>query len=271
VGRVSAGWHLAKLSLRVVRSDASLSVIVVLGGIASGSVALAFLVPAAVAYSIDQTWLAVVVGAVGIYLATVAATYFAVALAAAAAEVLDGRDATVRGGMAVAGGRVGVILGWALVLTTVNLVLQVLRERAGPLGGLLLGAAAVAWSLATLLVVPVLALEGLGPRAALERSTSLFRQKWGEQLAGAASIGILFALLGVVPAVVLMCIGFATGSAPVAIALLVLAILIAVAAGILGNAARAVFAVALYRYATGVGGTGPFTEQDLERAVVRKA
>jgi hypothetical protein len=52
--------------------------------------------------------------------------------------------------------------------------------------------------------------------------------------------------------------------------LLVLAILIAVAAGILGSAARAVFAVALYRYATGAGATGPFTEQDLERAVVRK-
>jgi hypothetical protein len=205
-----------------------------------------------------------------VYLATVAATYFAVALAAAAAEVLDGRDATVRGGMAVAGRRVGAVLGWALVLTTVNLVLQLLRQRAGLLGTVLLGAAAVAWGLATLLVVPVLAFEAVGPLAALQRSTSLFRQKWGEQLAGAASIGLLFALLGVVPATALMVIGLSTGSEPAALAFLVVAILIVVAASIVGSASRAVFAVALYRYATGIGATGPFTEHDLERAVIRK-
>jgi hypothetical protein len=199
VGRIAAGWGLAKLSLRVVASDGSLSVLVVLGGIASGAVALAFLAPAAVAYSIDERWLAAIIGGLGVYLSTVAATYFAVALAAAAAEVLDGRDATVRGGMAVASRCVGAILGWALVLTTVNLVLQALRDRAGLLGNLLLGAAAVGWGLATLLVVPILALEGLGPFAALTRSTALFREKWGEQLAGAASIGVLFTVLGVVP------------------------------------------------------------------------
>jgi hypothetical protein len=270
VGRIAAGWHLAKLSLGVVRGDASLSVLVVLGGIASGAVALAFFAPAAVAYSIDETWLAVVIGAVGIYLATVVATYFAVALAAAAADVLDGRDATIRSGLAVASRRAGPILGWALVLTTVNVVLQALRERAGPLGYLLLGAAAVAWGLATLLVVPVLALEGIGPLAALGRSTSLFRQKWGEQLAGAASIGILFTVLAVVPGVLLVCLGLATGSSAIAVALIVVAVLIAIVAGILGTAARAVFAVALYRYAAGTGGTGPFTERDLESAVARR-
>jgi len=32
VGRIAAGWHLAKLSLRVVWSDGSLSALVVLGG-----------------------------------------------------------------------------------------------------------------------------------------------------------------------------------------------------------------------------------------------
>lgn len=271
MGRIAAGWHLAKLSLGVVRRDVSLSVLAVLGGIASAAVALAFLTPAAVAYSIDETWLAAVIGAVGVYLSTVAATYFAVALAAAAAEVLDGRDATVRGGLAVASRRVGPILGWALVLTTVNVVLQALRERAGPLGALLLGAAAVAWGLATLLVVPVLALEGVGPLAALGRSTSLFRQRWGEQLAGAASIGILFTSLGVVPAALLVCLGAASGSTAVAVTLVAVAVLIAVVAGILGSAARSVFAVALYRYAAGEGATGPFTVRDLESAVVRRA
>ena len=128
----------------------------------------------------------------------------------------------------------------------------------------------MAWGLATFLVVPIVALEGLGPLAALDRSASLFRQKWGEQLVGTASIGLLFALLGTLPAVALMFLGFASGSGTLAIALVVVGVLIAVAAGVLGSAARAVFSVALYRYASGTGATGPFTEDDLEGAVGRK-
>ena len=89
VGRIARGWYLATVSLRVVRSDGTLSVLVVLGGIASGATALGFLVPAAVAYSIEETWLAGIVAVVGVYLATLVATYFAVALAAASAEVLE--------------------------------------------------------------------------------------------------------------------------------------------------------------------------------------
>ena len=270
MGRIARGWYLATVSLRVVRSDGTLSVLVVLGGIASGATALGFLVPATVAYSIEESWLAAVVAVVGVYLATLVATYFAVALAAASTEVLDGRNATVGGATAVASARLGAIAGWALVLTTVNLVIQALRSRAGIIGSLLLGAATVAWGLATFLVVPIVALEGLGPLAALDRSASLFRQKWGEQLVGTVSIGVLFALLGTVPAVALMFLGFASGSGTLAVALVVVGVLFAVVAGVLGSAARAVFSVALYRYASGTGATGPFTERDLESAVARK-
>jgi hypothetical protein len=271
VGRIAAGWGLAKLSLRVVWSDGSLTALVVLGGLASGAVALAFLAPAAVAYSIDERWLAAIIGRswrLPLHRGR------DVLRGGARGGGLGGARRPRRdgpGGMAVASRCVGAILGWALLLTTVNLVLQALRDRAGLLGNLLLGAAAVAWGLATLLVVPILALEGLGPVGALSRSTALFRERWGEQLAGAASIGVLFAVLGVVPAVVLMAIGFASGSNVVAIALLVVAVLVAVVVGVLGSAARAVFAVALYRYAAGAGATGPFTERDLEGAVLRKS
>jgi hypothetical protein len=270
VGRIAAGWHLAKLSLRVVRSDASLTALVVLGGIAAGAVGLSFLVPALVAHQIDENVLAVILAAIGVYLATLVATYFAVALAAAVGDVLDGRDATVRGGLTAASRVAGPIAGWALVLTTVNLVLQMLRERAGILGSLLLGAATVAWGLATFLVVPILALEGLGPLAALERSAALFREKWGEQLVGTASIGLLFTVIGTLPAFALLALGLASGSTAVAVVCIALGLLIAVAAGVLGSAARAVFAVALYRYASGAGPTGPFGASDLELAVARR-
>ena len=250
--------------------DGSLVTLVVLGGIASGAVGLSFLVPAAIAHGIDENALAVVLAVVGVYLTTLVGTYFAVALAAAAATVLDGRDATVRDAMSVASRSTGPIAGWALVLTTVNLVLQLLRGRAGLLGSLLLGAATVAWGLATFLVVPLLALEGLGPLQALERSAALFRAKWGEQLVGTASIGVLFGVLGTVPAVVLVALGLASGSTLVTVVCIAVGVVVAVAAGVLGSAARSVFAVALYRYAAGTGATGPFTPAELELAVARK-
>ena len=160
---MAAGWHLAKLSLRVVRSDASLSVLVVLGGVAASAVALAFLIPALLAHRIEENVL-----------------------------------------------------------------------------------------------------------AALDRSASLFRERWGEQLAGTASIGLLFALLGAVPAVLLLALGLASGSTGVVAACVALAVVVAVAAAVLGSAARAVFAVALYRYASGSDVTGPFSALDLEGAVARK-
>ena len=52
----------------------------------------------------------------------------------------------------------------------------------GFLGGL-------AWGLATFFVVPVLAVEGLGPIAAVSRSASVFRHRWGETLSGDLTVG----------------------------------------------------------------------------------
>ena len=57
----------------------------------AGATALGFLVPAAVAYSIEETWLAGVVAVAGVYLSTLVATYVAVALAAGRVwQVLEG-------------------------------------------------------------------------------------------------------------------------------------------------------------------------------------
>ncbi|MGL6279286.1 MAG: hypothetical protein ACRC50_06985, partial [Gaiella sp.] len=114
--RLSRGWALAKQSLSVVAQDGSLSVLVVLGAIASTALALGFVLPAVVLYEDGQTAAAVVLGVVGAYLATFAGTFFAVALAAAAADVLDGRDATVGGALGVAWACLPAIAGWAAVL-----------------------------------------------------------------------------------------------------------------------------------------------------------
>jgi hypothetical protein len=88
MGRIRTGWALAKRSLRVVLSDGSLTALALLGALAAGFVALALGIPAVVLEEDDQRALAIVLGVAGVYLATAAAVFFGVALAAAASEAL---------------------------------------------------------------------------------------------------------------------------------------------------------------------------------------
>jgi hypothetical protein len=266
MARIARGWRLAKESLAVVRSDSSLLAITVLGLLAALFVALAFFLPAAFLWEKENEVVAVLVGGVGAYLTSFAAVFFGVALAAAASDVLDGRDATVGSGIAVARTRLKVIALWALVLTTVNLVLQAIQERAGPIGDAIAGLAGVAWALTTLFVVPIIALEGLGPRAALKKSATVFRERWGEGITGQVAVGAVFFLVGVVPAILIGVVGFAVGDATLRWIVVGIAVVIGVIAIVLMRAVTGVFGVALYRFATGAP-TGPFDAGDLERAV----
>ncbi len=269
VGRVTHGWRLAKKSLVVAREDGSLVTLTVLGAISACAIGLALLIPAVIADRDGQSGVAVVLGALAVYLATATGVFFAVALASCAADVLDGKDATVPGGIRVAFSRLHVILGWALVLPFVHLAIRLLTRRA-PIGGILGAAADAAWSVATFLVIPILALDRLGPIEAVGHSASLLRQQWGGQIAGRAWIGGFFFLLGALPAGSLIALGVATGSEAIGIVLVVIGVLIGVAGLMLARTASAVFAVALYRYAKGEGATGPFGPDELQAAVVPK-
>jgi Family of unknown function (DUF6159) len=266
MGRIRQGWELTKTSWAVLRSDRSLAVFPVLAGMTALLLGAAFGFPAWALFDHDQNVVGVILAAIGLYALTFAGVFFNVALAAAAAQVLDGEDATVAGGVAVARRRLGPIAGWAAMVASVNVVVRGLQERAGPLGDLLLGGIAVAWSLVTFLAVPVLALEGTGPIETLKRSARIFRERWGEQVTGQFSIGAIVFLAALVPAAILFLIGLAVGSVGMGV-LVALAVLILIVAAIVSTALSQIFAVALYRYAVGKGATGAFTEEELAASV----
>jgi hypothetical protein len=269
------GWALTKGSLATLRRDRSLAAFPVLAGLAVLCLGTAFGLPAALLLRDDVSAAGIVLAAIGLYAVTFAGVFFSVALAAAAAQVLDGEDATVASGLAVARRRVPQIAGWAGVLASVNLVIQAIQSRTGGLADLLLGGIAVAWGLVTFLAVPVIAMEGLGPWATLKRSASIFRSRWGEQVTGQFSIGLIVFLVIGLPAIVVLAIGWILtrgGVAGDAIGGLLIAIGIAgllvmlVASACLSQ----IFGVALYRYATDGRASGPFTAQELEGAVGRR-
>lgn len=278
-GRIGRGWALAKQSWAVLRADRSLLLFPVVAAVAMAATVLVLAGPGAVlAATGTATPVAYLLWAATVYALTFIGIYCNVALAAAASRSLDGADTTLADGFAVARGRTGVIATWAAVQLSVGLLLQLIEAALAqtPVGRLaatiLSGLLSAAWSVLTFFVVPILALEGLGPRAALTRSGEVVKARWGEGLVGSASItGVVF-LVGVLPAVVVGVLGAAAlGSVPALGGVLIAAAVVAVVAALLiGSTLNAIFRVALYRFATDGQASAGFDAAALEHAFAPK-
>jgi Family of unknown function (DUF6159) len=275
--RIRRGWELTKTAWTVVRSYPGMARLPLTGG-ALALLALAALAVPGVALiapedaSTSETVGGIVLIAAGAYLATFAVVYYNVALAAAADDALAGREPDIRAARAVARSRLRVIASWAIVSVVVSAVLAFVRDRAGAAGGITASIGGAIWSLVTFLVVPVLAFEGIGPVAAMKRSASLFRQRWGQQVTGNLVIGgvaglvMLAAVALAVLGVVVMASGGAAAAAAGAV-MLAVGVIAGIAAAVFSGATRGVFGVALYRYVADNRTVGPFTVQDMESAV----
>jgi len=207
--------------------------------------------------------------AIEAYPAAFASTYFNVAFYALAAATIDGRPMTVAQAFGHARARLWTIAWWALVATLVGVALRALEQL--PVGGWLRQGvewvAEAAWSLATFFVVPVLALEDTGVRSALRRSASTIRRTWGESVTGAITIGGVLGLVAL-PILGVGAAGFVAGRSGYAAGYVLagLCVVLGAAALVVETAMGQVFRLAVYRYASGEGATGPFAKADLESA-----
>jgi hypothetical protein len=258
MGRIHNTWQLAKTSWAVLKKDRELLWIPVLSFLASAAVivvvlVLTFLTLSTTSSHGDTTMelnpAMIVVFLVGALLLGIISVFFNGALVAGAHERLTGGDPTVRSAVGRAFSRIGGLVPWALITTTVGLVLQALRDRAGWLGRIVTHMLDMAWQVVTFLTVPAIVIDNLGPIEGLKRSASLLRRTWGENIAARVGFGLLGFILILPAAVVvglfiasgwtvLMVIGVIAGAAWVAVVVVVL------------TALNAIFQTALYLYAT---------------------
>lgn len=201
------------------------------------------------------------------------------ALVSAADGVLHGRQPDDTECRAAARGRLGALVGWGAISVGVGLILGLIRGNGEGgiattiLRSLLAGLVAAVWSVVTVLVMPAIVLEKLGAIAAIKRSAQLIRTTWGESLFGSARIGARFGLLYILPGLLLIVGGvvlaLAVGGAAVAggMILVIIGIGLALWGSVLAATCRNVFGVALYRWTTGDGPLGPFSDDDLRGAV----
>jgi hypothetical protein len=124
--------------------------------------------------------------------------------------------------------------------------------------------AGAAWGLATIFVIPILAIEGVGAVDSLKRSAKLFKARWGEGVTGNIAIGA-WAVIATIPLAFLIGIGGAVaGRHPgTGFPLLATGLVGLIAISTVVGATRQIFAVALYRYAIDAP-VGGFSSADLE-------
>jgi hypothetical protein len=271
--RIRRSWELVQAAGAVLRDDPRLLLLPLLAALCAGLVFATFIAPIALSgASADHPDAWIYVWTLLLYTALYGVgIFFNTALVGVALVRLGGGDATIRDGLALAGARLWRIVGYAVIAATVGMLLRALEERVGWIGRLVIGALGVAWSAATFLVVPILATRELSPIEAVAESSRLLKATWGENVSGNLGIGAVFAVGYIL--LLLVAIGgvalFAgMGQQVFAIVWVGLCVVCGVVAVLWQSALQAVYAAALYRYATD-GATG-FGGDLLESAFKRR-
>jgi hypothetical protein len=272
MSRFKRGWGLAKKSWGLLNEHRELIRFPLYGALLTIPLAIIFGGPGL--YLLDQKSYggAIPLLVAGVYVLSVVGTYFAVGLAAAANKIFQGGEATVSDGLAVARSRFPEICGWAGLSTAIGLFMALLENQGGFFGQIAARLVGMAWALVTFMAVPVLAIEGTGPLGTLKRSATIFKDKWGQQITGNIAIGGAIALLGVLPAALLIAAGvvlWPTSGAAAGALILIGAVIMCVAL-LISKALSGVFGVVLYRYAVDGQAVGGFTQEELESAVKLK-
>lgn len=280
MGRFARSWDLFKTSLKVVKQDKELLWMPVLSSLAS-LVAIAAIAGVGFASGVwpsTQTadgatnYPGIALAFVLYVLLAFVALFFNAAVVAGANERLSGGDPTVGSALRAAGRKAGKLFLWSIVVATVNVILQAIRERSGGLGQIMASLAGIAWNLATYFMVPVLLFDDKAIGSSLKRSGGLFRQTWGETVIGQGGLGIAGFVLGLGAVALGLLVLFLLaplGIAGIAAGFTVLVLGVIIVAALM-SVLEGVYKTALYRYATTKQVAPGFTGDQLGGAFVPK-
>lgn len=260
MGKFARTWQLMGASWRMLQQDKRLIVFPLISGVALAVVVTLFAVPAFVAFkgqagpgsSVHWTMPMYAALFVFYFLDYFVIVFFNSALIACVLKQVDGEQPTLGYGLAFAWQRLPQILGWALLTSTVGMLLRMLEEKVGFVGRIVIGLLGMAWTVTSFLVVPVLVAEGTGPIESYRRSVEMLKRTWGEQIIGNVGIGAVMGLISFVvlllgiPVVVLAA---ASGSLALVVGAVALVVVALLALSFIGGALGGIYRAALYRYA----------------------
>lgn len=269
-------WSLIKSSAKVLQSDKELIIFPILSGIGVLLLSAVFIVPIILVGFFNT------VAERGFQLVDYLILFFFyilqyliiflcnTALVGAAMIRIRGGNPTVRDGLKIAIDRFVPIFFYALIAATVGLLLSMIKNKGNTLTNIVVSIIGFVWNVATFLVVPVLAVEDVGPIDAIKRSVNYLKKTWGEQLVGSFSISAIFnliiitlILLAVAAVVLVINLG---GAAWVYVSIGIITIMLVLMISLINATLTGIYTAAVYQFAT-TGEAGTFFDPAVVRDV----
>ena len=267
-GRLSRSWQFAKISYGILWDFKYLVIFPILSGIAAILVLASFILPAWGTGTMDQFMalldeeqrvdqvnpVVYVLVFLFYFCSYFVIAFFNTALSACALKVCAGEMPSIGYGLSIAVKRLPQIVSWALVSATVGLILKMIENANEKVGAIIAAIIGTGWTVLTYFVVPVLAVEGVGPFKAVKQSFATLRKTWGETVLGNFSMGVL-AFLVTLPVYLalgaLIVLMLSMGQMVLVGVLVAVMVLFAILSAAVMSAADTVFCALLYNYATG--------------------
>lgn len=276
----SNSWSLIKSSAKVLEADRELLIFPILSGISMLLLSAVFFVPMLlVGYfgRVSDQGLQIVDYLILFlfYLLQYLVIFFCnTALVGAAMIRIRGGDPTVRDGLKIAFDRFEAIFFYSLIASTVGMLLSFIKERGNNASKVITSIFGFVWNVATFLVVPVLAVEDVGPIEAIKRSVSYLKKTWGEQLVGSFSISAVFQLVTVliIAAAVIFVVLLinANAQAWIYVAVGAVTILLILAIALVNTTLKGIYTAAVYQYAS-TGDAGSYFETEAVQNAFRSS
>ena len=193
--------------------------------------------------------------------------FFNSALISAALERLRGGDPNISSGISHALKHIHHIFLLSIIVTIMSLIFAAIKANGrnrGGIGGIMTQIFAsfleAGWAMMTFFVVPIIVSENLSPISAIKRSSSLFKQTWGNQVAANFGFGIFQIIAVLISLGIGWFFGLLNGTLGIAVGLLCATTSISIIYTLEG-----IYKAALYEHALGEKPL-EFQEQDLRTA-----
>ncbi|MGM0509727.1 MAG: DUF6159 family protein [Thermoplasmatota archaeon] len=271
MGRLRRGMRLMKTSWKILMKDKEILLFPFISMIISGLIILTFIVPLFLytGFGISPAMMRgydIYIYMFALYIPLYfVGTFFNTAVVGCADTRLKGKDPDFMYGLRIAGRNWYKIFLWALLASTVGIILQILRSKLKLIGRIAVSLIGIAWTYGTFFIVPVLIFEDRGVWASVKESASIFKDTWGESFTGSMGFGLIIFILafaGLIP------IGFLVIAGVIGwMIALVLAAVYVMFLFTLHSALNGIFVTALYHYAKEGELPGAFTRDMIPSAV----
>lgn len=252
--RLKIGFGMARRSGRVLKAHPKLLVFPLVGGVSGIAFLLTLFGSLFVTGPLLQEPGPAIYAAlfVAYLVETFIASFFTAALVVATRTVFHGDEPSIRGALSAAWERKLPLLVWSVVAALIGVVLRIIEGQDNIVAQVAAALFAVAWSVMTYFVVPVIVFRDPTVSEMFTESARTFKDTWGESIGAMGTIdavtGLLVLVGGVLGAVTFV---LTTGLGPVQLVATILVGGTLVMAGmLLGKALTGVAKTALYVYAT---------------------